>query len=110
MYNPFLKIQEILDQYSKETFDGIIVDFHRETTSEIYCMSEYLSGKASLIYGTHTHVQTNDEHILSSGTAMITDVGMTGAFHSAIGQEFSTRLTTFLTGVNFLSGKPEQSL
>lgn len=74
VYNPFLKIDEILASFEKERFDGIIVDFHRETTAETYCMAEYLSGRTAFVYGTHTHVQTNDEHILDSGTGMITDV------------------------------------
>ncbi|HBA44455.1 TPA: hypothetical protein DEG21_02510 [Patescibacteria group bacterium] len=50
----------------KMDFDAIIVDYHRETTAEIYAMSEFLSSRVSFIYGTHTHVQTNDEHILKS--------------------------------------------
>jgi metallophosphoesterase (TIGR00282 family) len=107
VYNPFLKIDEILVSLQGERFDGIIVDFHRETTAESYCMAEHLSGRASFVYGTHTHVQTNDEHILESGTGMITDVGMTGPLHSAIGQAFEGRLPTFITGVGLFSKKPE---
>ena len=38
----------------------------------------FLNGKVSAVLGTHTHVQTSDERILSGGTAYITDVGMTG--------------------------------
>jgi calcineurin-like phosphoesterase len=43
VYNPFLKIDEILNNYSNENFDAIIVDFHRETTAEMYAMSEFLN-------------------------------------------------------------------
>lgn len=88
VYNPFLKADEILAAFADERFDAVIVDFHRETTAEIYCMAEHLSGRAAFVYGTHTHVQTNDEHVLPSGTGMIADVGMTGPLHSAIGQSF----------------------
>lgn len=77
VYNPFLKADEILASFANERFDAVLVDFHRETTSEIYCLAEYLSGRATFVYGTHTHVQTNDEHIHETGTGMIADVGMT---------------------------------
>jgi len=38
VYNPFLKLREILQKHSQETFDAIVVDFHKEYTSEIYGM------------------------------------------------------------------------
>lgn len=63
----------------------IIVDFHAEATSEKQALSWYLDGRVSAVMGTHTHVQTADEQIRSSGTAYITDVGMTGATDSIIG-------------------------
>ncbi len=107
MYNPFLKADEIFQNAEPESLDAVIVDFHRETTAEIYCMAEYLSGRATFVYGTHTHVQTNDEHVLPSGTGMIADVGMTGPLHSAIGQAFEGRLPTMVTGVSLFSKKPE---
>ncbi|MFB0965697.1 MAG: YmdB family metallophosphoesterase, partial [Patescibacteria group bacterium] len=107
VYNPFLKADEILASYAGEKFDAVLVDFHRETTAEIYCMAEYLSGRATFVYGTHTHVQTNDEHILESGTGMIADVGMTGPLHSAIGQAFEGRLPGMVTGISMFSKKPE---
>lgn len=107
VYNPFLKADEILASFANEKFDAVLVDFHRETTAEIYCMAEYLSGRATFVYGTHTHVQTNDEHILESGTGMIADVGMTGPLHSAIGQAFDGRLPGMVTGISMFSKKPE---
>ena len=97
VYNPFFRADEILAAHQDTKFDAILVDFHRETTAESYCMTEYLSGRASFVYGTHTHVQTNDEHILSSGTGMICDVGMTGPLHSSVGHTFESRLPQFVT-------------
>lgn len=45
-----------------------------------------LSGRAvSAVIGTHTHVQTADERILSGGTAYLTDAGMCGSFDSVLG-------------------------
>jgi len=43
----------------------ILVDFHAEATSEKVALSWFLNGKVSAVVGTHTHVQTADEKILS---------------------------------------------
>lgn len=63
----------------------IIIDFHAEATSEKRAMGYYLDGKASAVYGTHTHVQTSDAQVLPEGTGYITDAGMTGTIHSVLG-------------------------
>jgi len=81
---PFLYIEKLLEQYEKEV-DIVIVDLHGEATGEKNSFAYWLDGRASLIFGTHTHVQTADERILPLGTAYITDIGMTGALHSSIG-------------------------
>lgn len=80
--NPFFYIDRIL-----ETLDtpNIIVDFHAEATSEKKAMGHYLAGRCTAVLGTHTHVQTADEAILSGHTAYITDVGMTGPEMSVLG-------------------------
>jgi calcineurin-like phosphoesterase len=49
--------------------------------------------------GTHTHVQTSDEQILSEGTAYITDVGMTGPLDSVIGIRKEIALERLLTQI-----------
>jgi len=77
----------------------IIVDFHAEATSEKVAMGWHLDGKATLVVGTHTHVQTADERILPNGTAYMTDAGMTGPHDSIIGMEREPSLTRFLTGM-----------
>ena len=48
-------------------------------------MGFYLDGRASAVFGTHTHVPTADEQILPHGTGYITDVGMTGPKMSVLG-------------------------
>lgn len=107
--NPFIVVDRILHEFEEkgEIFEAILVDFHRETTAELACMAEFLSGRASLVYGTHTHVQTNDDRILPTGTAVITDVGMTGVEHSAIGQNFSARIPQLISGIKIFSAKAE---
>ena len=77
----------------------IIVDFHAEATSEKVAMGWHLDGKATLVVGTHTHVQTADERILPKGTAYLTDAGMTGPHDSIIGMETEPSLARFLTAM-----------
>jgi metallophosphoesterase (TIGR00282 family) len=77
----------------------IIVDFHAEATSEKVAMAWHLDGRATAVFGTHTHVQTADERILPKGTAAMTDVGMTGPHDSIIGVTVEAALSRFLTGM-----------
>jgi calcineurin-like phosphoesterase len=65
----------------------ILVDFHAESSREKEALAYYLDGRASVVAGTHTHVQTADERLLPKGTAYITDLGMTGAKNSIIGMD-----------------------
>jgi len=65
----------------------ILVDFHAESTREKEALAYYLDGRASLIAGTHTHVQTADERLLPKGSAYITDLGMTGTTDGIIGMD-----------------------
>jgi metallophosphoesterase (TIGR00282 family) len=74
----------------------VLVDFHAEATSEKVALGWYLDGRVSAVVGTHTHVQTADERVLPGGTAVITDVGMTGARDSVIGVEKELAIRRFL--------------
>ena len=94
--NPFLIVEKIIEKIKKET-DLIIIDFHAEATAEKIAMSYFLDGKASILFGTHTHVQTADEKILEKGLAYITDIGMTGPKHSVIGMNIEASIKRFLT-------------
>ena len=106
--NPFLCVDDIITSYPRDSYDAVIVDFHRETTAELYGMWHYLMWRVALVYGTHTHIQTNDARILGEGTAIITDVGMNGPYNSVIGADFSSVKKRFLSGIQ--KGKIEQSL
>lgn len=77
----------------------IIVDMHAEATSEKIAMGYYLEGEVSLVFGTHTHIQTADEKILPGGTAFITDVGMTGPYDSVLGRRKEQIIQRFITGM-----------
>lgn len=108
MYNPFLKVDEILKSLKDEKINAIIVDFHRETTSEIYALTHFLDSRVSFAYGTHTHVQTNDDMIFPNGTAMIGDIGMTWAMQSIIWASYETIKNRFITWI--IRWKMEQEL
>ncbi|MBU8907369.1 TIGR00282 family metallophosphoesterase [Desertibacillus haloalkaliphilus] len=95
---PFKKADELISQLKKRT-PFIFVDFHAEATSEKQAMGWYLDGKVSAVVGTHTHTQTADERILPSGTAYITDVGMTGPYDGILGVEREAVLYKFLTSL-----------
>ena len=95
---PFRKADEILRAIDPK-IKIRLVDFHAELTSEKEAMGWHLNGRVSAVLGTHTHVPTADERILSGGTAYQTDVGMTGPYDSVIGSEKSLALRRFLTGM-----------
>lgn len=93
---PFAKADQILSQF-KNKRACIFVDFHAEATSEKIAMGWHLDGAASVVVGTHTHVQTNDETILPQGTAFITDVGMVGSKEGILGVDRNAVLRKFKT-------------
>lgn len=82
--SPFKVADRLLDELPDDV-RVILVDFHAEATSEKQAMGFYLDGRVSGVFGTHTHVPTADERVLPGGTALITDVGMTGPYESIIG-------------------------
>lgn len=93
---PFRAVKKISDEIRKET-PIIILDMHAETTSEKMAMGHFCNGMISALYGTHTHIQTADEVVLSGGTAYITDVGMSGPYDSVIGQNTENIIERFLS-------------
>lgn len=96
--NPFLVARDIINEI-KPVSDIIIVDFHAEATAEKIALAYYLDGDATIVFGTHTHVQTSDEEILEKGTAFITDLGMTGPKKSVIGMDIGVSLKRFETSL-----------
>jgi metallophosphoesterase (TIGR00282 family) len=92
---PFRTCEHILDELKQEC-RIIIVDFHAETTAEKRAFAWFMDGRVSLVFGTHTHVQTADETILPEGTGYITDVGMTGPFESVIGVKKESSIAFFM--------------
>ena len=95
--NPFKIVDEIISKLKSMRADYIFVDFHAEATAEKIAMGYYLANKVNAVYGTHTHVQTADEKILSTGMAYITDVGMTGPKDSVLGLKKDIAIGRFTT-------------
>jgi metallophosphoesterase (TIGR00282 family) len=96
--NAFRGADRVLDEIAAEHPDVrvILVDMHAEATSEKQAMGWYLDGRVTAVLGTHTHVPTADERILPQGTALQTDVGMTGPYDSIIGMRPEKVLQRFL--------------
>lgn len=99
--NPFTVVDRLLEDISTP---NIFIDFHAEATSEKKAMGQYLAGRVTGVFGTHTHVQTSDETILSDHTAYITDAGMCGAELSVLGvkSDIAIRKQRFHCPVKFV--------
>ena len=94
--SPFAVAEDLVREAHEEAA-LVLVDFHAEATSEKVAMGRFLAGQVTAVIGTHTHVQTSDSHILSGGTAYITDAGMTGPHDSVIGVRTDLILRRFTT-------------
>jgi metallophosphoesterase (TIGR00282 family) len=92
--DPFRIANEVLQSLPENTTVRL-VDMHAEATSEKVAMGWHLDGRVSAVVGTHTHVQTADERILTQGTAYLTDLGMTGSYAGVIGMNKSDVLARF---------------
>ena len=91
--NPFVIADSCIDEVQQKIF---LVDFHAEGTSEKLAMGYLLDGKASAVWGTHTHVQTSDARVLPNGTGYITDLGMTGPSESVLGIDIDQSIGKFM--------------
>ncbi len=94
--NPFHVFDKIYEQISDQC-DFICVDFHAEASSEKIAFGYYADERSSIIFGTHTHVQTADERILAYGCGYITDIGMTGPLDGVIGVKKEIIVKQFLS-------------
>lgn len=96
--DPFKIGEEIIAEMTRQT-PNIFIDIHAEATSEKRALALYLAGKVTGVIGTHTHVQTADEQIVSGKTAYITDVGMVGSIDSIIGNRKEEIIEHFVLSV-----------
>ncbi|MER1984842.1 MAG: TIGR00282 family metallophosphoesterase [Solibacillus sp.] len=96
--DPFAMAEELIAE-ARQTSPLVFVDFHAEATSEKIALGWHLDGKASVVVGTHTHVQTADNRIYPNGTAYITDVGMTGPYDEILGMKKESVIYRFQTNM-----------
>jgi len=83
--SPWQKADEVLSEVPAPVKIRV-VDFHAEASSEKVAMGWHLNGRATVVFGTHTHVPTADARVLDGGTAYISDVGMTGPYDGVLGR------------------------
>ncbi|KAA2252850.1 YmdB family metallophosphoesterase [Solihabitans fulvus] len=56
----------------------VFVDYHGDHVMEKQIFARAVDGQVAAVLGTHTHEPTLPLHVLPGGTALVTDVGMTG--------------------------------
>ncbi len=93
---PFNATDKLLEEVKSDLY---ICDFHGEATSEKVAYGLEYDGRIQIIVGTHTHVQTNDAHLLPKGSMYMTDLGMTGSLDGVIGVEPNSIIKKFRTGL-----------
>ncbi len=96
--SPFTAADRLMPELLEQT-PVVIVDMHCEATSEKHGMGRHLDGRASGVFGTHTHVPTADVCVLPGGTGYITDTGMCGPYDSILGRRTDRVLKNFVTGM-----------
>lgn len=93
---PFQTVDRILEREAGN-YDISLMDIHAEATSEKIALARYFDGRITMMFGTHTHVQTADEQILPGGSGYITDLGMTGPVGGVIGTDSEAVIEKFRT-------------
>ena len=93
--DPFAAADRVMAQMSART-KVIVAEIHAEASSEKVAFGHYVDGRASMVFGTHTHIPTADAKILEKGTAFISDLGMCGPYDSVLGRR-KDRVLKFMT-------------
>ncbi|QOQ88177.1 YmdB family metallophosphoesterase [Campylobacter corcagiensis] len=93
--NAFLVTNEALKLCKSK---NILIDFHGQMTSEKMAYMWEFKGKVSAIFGTHTHVGTDDLKI-ELGTSYVSDAGLVGARQGVIGMDGDISVAGFKSGL-----------
>jgi metallophosphoesterase (TIGR00282 family) len=96
--SPFELLDDLVEE-ARAAAKVVLVDFHAEATSEKVALSRLLDGKVTAVFGTHTHIPTNDARVQPGGTAAITDAGMTGPHDSVIGVKAELAIRRMVTAM-----------
>ena len=102
--SPFVAVERLLERL-KGRYDFAICDFHAEATSEKLAFMHVFDGRLQIVFGTHTHVQTADEHLTDKGSGYISDLGMCGSEDSIIGVSYDTAVPRYTKNVR-MKGVP----
>ncbi len=94
--SPFLAADAELERLDGQV-DAVVVDFHADVTSEKVAIGWHLDGRVAAVLGTHTHVPTADARVLPGGTAVLSDVGMTGSRAGVLGFDRDQSVEGFRT-------------
>ena len=82
--SPFTAVENCLKR-NEGKYDFALLDIHAEATGEKKAIAYDFADRLSAVFGTHTHVQTNDAQILCGRCGYITDLGMCGDNDSILG-------------------------
>jgi len=96
--NPFIKIDGAVERLKEQGITHIIVDVHAEATSEKLALMHILKERVSAIFGTHTHVGTDDLMVVD-GCCYVTDIGLTGCRDGVIGMDKKIPIQRFMTSI-----------
>jgi metallophosphoesterase (TIGR00282 family) len=122
--DPFATAEAVVAQIP-EADPIVLLEVHAEATSEKQALGWYFNGRVACVFGTHTHVPTNDARILPpsvggppksivdtvdaaehptprhpGGTAYITDLGMCGPIDSVLGRRVDRVLHHMATAMH----------
>ncbi|MDE6886878.1 MAG: YmdB family metallophosphoesterase [Helicobacteraceae bacterium] len=89
--NAFVTLENAISEVKKNGIKNIIIDFHAEASSEkrmAFCMTR---GKISALFGTHTHIGSDDLQI-QMDSFYVSDLGLCGAYDGVIGMEYEAPL------------------
>ena len=108
--NNVFEVAELLSKkfILKKNIDYMIVDIHGEYAAEKMALAHFFDGKATIVFGSHTHIPTSDQMILTNGTAYQTDLGMCGDYNSVIGMNKENSIKRFLKDKNAVSHFPSE--
>lgn len=96
--NPLKKIDEILANVPRDSYNASVVNFHGDFSSEKVVFGFYVDGRVSVAVGDHWHVPTADARLLPKGTAHMTDVGMCGVLDSSLGVKIESIIPRWRDG------------
>lgn len=95
--NVYHKLEESILFLENKNISNIIIDFHAEASSEKRVAFCQLRGRVSALFGTHTHIGSDDLHI-QNNSFYVSDIGLCGSYDGVIGMDYKTPLQKAMQG------------